>query len=128
MSDEKKEPEKVQANVVFGGGSLIAVTGILGGVGLAIGFPWIVLAYGQALGPKLLVIFVLAGLLMGGLVALTAAFFGLVIPREVGGGAPSWLIQELKNSSREWRQWAEVDWKNWTEREWKEWVEKKKKE
>lgn len=84
MSEELKEKEKVQANVVFGQGSAIAVTGIIGGVVLALGFPWIVLAYGQPLGATLVVIFVLSGLVLGGLVALTSAFFGLVIPRASG--------------------------------------------
>jgi hypothetical protein len=128
MSDEKREPEKVHANVVFGGGNLVAVTGIIGGVVLALGFPWIVLAYGQALGPTLLVVFIISGLSAGGLVALVSAFFGLVIPREVGGGAPPWWISELKSWRKEWKDWGDVDWKNWTEQEWKDWVEKKKKE
>ncbi len=128
MNEEFKNQEKVHANVSFGGGNMIAVTGIIGGVVLALGFPWIVLAYGQALGATLLVIFVLSGLGLGGLVALTSAFFGLVMPRQVGGGAPADWIREIKSFAREFREWDEVDWKNWDEKDWKNWAEKKKKD
>ncbi len=144
MSEELKNPQKIHANVLFGEGNHIAVTGIVGGVVLALGFSWIVLAYGQALGSTLLVIFVLSGLIAGGLVALTSAFFGLVMPRQVDGGAPGaikdWirLGLERKNwSEKDWKDWAEgsdepdADWsepdvQNWTLQDWKAWGEKMK--
>ena len=127
MSEESKQPDKVHANVSFGGGSAIAVTGIIGGVALALGFPAVVLAFGQSLGTTLLVIFVLSGLVMGGVVALTAAFFGLVMPRQVNGGAPmDW--REIKNFVREFRDWKDVDWKHWDEEDWEKWAEKKKRD
>ena len=128
MSEEMKETGKVHANVVFGGGSIIAVAGIAGGVILALAFPWIVLAYGQSLGATLVVIFVSLGLLLGATVTLASAVLGLVMPRQVDGGAPQNWIRELKDWSREWREWADVDWKHWSEQEWKEWAEKKKRE
>jgi hypothetical protein len=124
MSEESKNQEKASANVLFGGGTAIAVVGILGGVGIALGFPWIVLAYGQALGPKYLMVFVIAALITGGLVALTSAFFGLVMPRSVADAA---------NWQEDWKKWAEYadlaepDYKNWTLKDWKAWGEKKKK-
>lgn len=127
MNDEIKETGRAHASVVFGGGSVIAVAGVIGGILLALGFPWIVLAYGQALGSTLMVIFVVLGLLLGAVVALASAVLGLVIPREVGGGAPQGWLRELKDWSRDWRQWAEVDWKHWSEEEWKTWAEKQKK-
>jgi hypothetical protein len=128
MSEEQKHAEKVHADVTFGRGDLIGMTGIIGGVVLALGFSWIVLAYGQALGATLTVIFVLAGLLMGGLVALVSAFFGLVMPRQVGGGAPSWIMGEIKTWIKHHRDWDEVDWEHWTEQDWRAWAEKKKKD
>ncbi|HVM32272.1 MAG TPA: hypothetical protein VMU88_03995 [bacterium] len=128
MSEEIKETGKAHANVVFNDGAAVAVAGILGGVGLALGFPWIVLAHGQGLGPTLLVVFVVMGLLLGATVALASAVLGLVIPRQVGGGAPQSLLRELKDWSREWREWSQVDWKHWSEDEWKEWAERKKRE
>ncbi len=126
MNDETKNTDKAHANVSFGGGSAIAVTGIIGGVVLALGFPLVVLAFGQSLGSTLLVVFVISGLVVGGLIALTSAFFGLVMPREVGGGAPSDWMREIKSMAKEWREWENVDWKNWNEKDWMEWAEKKK--
>ena len=127
MSEELKEKEKIHANVVFGQGSEIAVTGIIGGVVLALGFPWIVLAYRQPLGATLVVVFVLSGLILGGLVALTSAFFGLVIPRQVGGTSPAWWGPEgWKAWCRDWDDLDDVDWKDWTASDWKAWAEKKK--
>ena len=128
MSDEMKDGGKVHANVEFGEGSAIAVAGIAGGVILALGFSWIVLAFGQSLGATLTVIFVSLGLLLGTTVALASAVLGLVIPRQVGGGAPQGWMKELKEWSREWRQLADVDWKHWSEEEWKDWAEKKKRD
>ncbi|HET9869211.1 MAG TPA: hypothetical protein VFR02_01760 [bacterium] len=126
MSEETKETGKAHASVVFGGGSAIAVAGILGGLLLAVGFPWVVLVYGQGLGKVLVVVFLGLGLLLGTTVSLASAVLGLVMPRQVGGGAPQGLLRELKDWSREWRQWAEVDWKHWSEEEWKEWAERQK--
>jgi apolipoprotein N-acyltransferase len=128
MSEERKHTEKIHADVMFGRGDLIGVAGIVGGVALALGFSWIVLAHGQTLGTTLAVIFVLAGLFMGGLVALVSAFFGLVMPRQVGGGAPSWVMGEIKEWIKRHKEWDEVDWEHWTEQDWKAWAEKKKKE
>ena len=146
MSEEMKNQEKIHANVSFGEGNYIAVTGIIGGVILALGFPWIVLAYGQALGATLLVVFILSGLVMGGLVALTSAFFGLVMPRQVDGGAPGgklndwirWGMERKNWSEKDWKDWAdygdegpdkdwaEPDWGNWSIQDWKAWGEKMK--
>lgn len=128
MSEEMKEKEHVKANVVFGAGSEIAVTGIIGGVVLALGFPWIVLAYGQALGPTLIVVFVLSGLVLGGVVALTSAFFGLVMPKHVDGSSPSWWGPEgWKSWCRDWEDLEDADWKDWSAEDWKAWARKKKK-
>ncbi len=142
MSEELKNPQKIHANVSFGEGNFIAVTGIIGGVVLALGFSWITMAYGQALGPKLIVLFVLSGLILGGLVALTSAFFGLVMPRQVDGGAPGaigdwikWGIERKNWTEKDWKDWAdggdepagdwsEPDYQNWTLQDWKAWGDK----
>lgn len=137
MSEEMKHPEKIHANVLFGEGTLIAVTGIIGGVALALGFPWVVMAHGQALSPTLAVIFVLAGLLIGGTVAAASAVLGLVMPREVGGGGPGqindwirWGAEWKKWSEKDWKDWAdyadwgEPDYENWSLADWKAWGEK----
>jgi len=124
MSEEIKQPEKVQADVSFAAGSAIAVTGILGGVGLALGLTWLVLAYGQTLGTTLVVIFILVGLVLGFVVALVSAFFGLIMPRQVGGGVPPWLIKEIKYWVSHHKRWDEEDRKNWSEEDWKSWAEK----
>jgi hypothetical protein len=137
MNEETKNPQKIHANVLFGEGTLIAVTGIVGGVTLALGFPWVIMAHGQALSPTLVVIFVLAGLLIGGTVAAASAVLGLVMPREVGGGGPGqindwirWGMEWKKWSDRDWKEfadsmdWAEPDYENWTREDWKAWGEK----
>jgi hypothetical protein len=138
MSEETKDKEKTEVGVAFGDGSKIAITGIIGGVILAIGFPTVVLVYGQALGPTFLMIFVLSGLAIGGLVALTAAFFGLVLPRQVGGETGNlndwikWGIERKNWSEEDWKKWAdcadwtEPDYKNWTLQDWKDWGERVK--
>jgi hypothetical protein len=128
MTDEMKEEQKVQANVMFRAGGDVAMVGILSGACIALGFPWIVMAYGQSMGSTLLTIFVLSGLLMGGLVALVATFFGLVIPQQVnGGGVGPWGRHAFRHwARRHWRDQPEGDWKNWTEQEWKDWADKKK--
>jgi hypothetical protein len=133
MNEEtkEKENEKVQANVQFrSGGTTIAVAGVIGGAGIALGLPLIVLVYGQSLGSTLLTIFVITALLIGGTVALASAVLGLVIPQQVNGaGHGPW-------GRHAWKRWArhhccgepEGDWRHWGEQDWKDWVEKKKEE
>ncbi|MBI3830460.1 MAG: hypothetical protein HY291_13150 [Planctomycetes bacterium] len=69
-------------SIRFGGGRL-ALIGVFAGVAIALGLPWLVLVYGQHLGATVLTIIIIASLLMGGLIALVAAFFGAVIPTVV---------------------------------------------
>jgi hypothetical protein len=144
MSEELKNSQKIHANVSFGEGNFIAVTGIIGGVVLALGFSWIVLAHGQGMNTTLLVIFVLAGLLIGGTVAAASAVLGLVMPREVGGGGPGqindwirWGMERKNWTEKDWKDWADAgdesyaDWSepdvaNWTLQDWKSWGEKMK--
>jgi hypothetical protein len=70
-------------DVVQFGGKGVAWAGILGGVAIALGLPLVVLLYGQFLGPVVVAILTIVALIMGGAVALVAAFFGAVIPAKV---------------------------------------------
>lgn len=80
MKDENNQ------NVVsFGKSSIVSVAGIIGGTVLAICIPWIVLTHGDVLGQKVNTILVIGSILIGGLVMLTSAFFGLVMPNKVEG-------------------------------------------
>lgn len=77
-------------DVEFSNAGCVAVAGILGGVVLGLGASYLALAYGAVLGPKIQTVMVIVGLGLGGLVALTSAFFGLVIPRHVSKEPKEW--------------------------------------
>lgn len=74
--------------VRFGGLRLVALAGILGGVAIAVGVPWVTLVYGQGLWQVVKLVLILLALVAGGGVALTSAFFGIVIPAKVVKGSP----------------------------------------
>ena len=113
--DQGKDPEarpgqperSGQPELNFGGSSAVAVAGTLSGVALAIGGTWLVLAYGPALnlGTPLLCTLVIVALSLGCLVSLTAAFFGLVMPRHMHG---PWLDpahwQRFHERKMRWRE------------------------
>jgi hypothetical protein len=61
------------------------------------------LANGQALGQVVLTSLVVAALVIGGGISLVSAFFGLVIPRRVGG---PW------GDPKTWAEWGKK-WKQW---------------
>jgi len=84
-------------DVEFNNAGGVAVAGILGGVVLGLGASYLALAYGAVLGPKIQTIMVIVGLSLGGLVALTSAFFGLVIPRHVSREPKDWGCCKGKN-------------------------------
>lgn len=143
MDENMKDPQSGNENegpkgdVQFGGGHGIAVTGILGGVVIALGLPWILLAYGQVLGTTLVTILVCGALVIGGGVSIVSAFFGLVMPKVVRGhwrgrwpghhggvcGHGAWKEEDYSD----YAQWAEPDWQNWSLQDWKVWGEKMKK-
>ena len=85
----------------------MAVAGTLSGMAIAIGGTWLVLAYGPALnlGTSLLCTLVIVALGLGCLVSLTAAFFGLVMPRHMHG---PWLDpahwERLHERKLRWRE------------------------
>lgn len=65
------------------GASKMPIVGVFAGILIALGLPFIVLKWGQTLGPTALMWIVILSLVMGGVIALVAAFFGIVIPRTV---------------------------------------------
>ncbi|HTB21171.1 MAG TPA: hypothetical protein VK914_00545 [bacterium] len=78
--------------------------GTLSGVAIALGGPAVLLSLGQSLGPAVLTTLVVISLAGGALVALTSAFFGLVIPRHLRGGP--WMDPDKwRRFAREQRRW-----------------------
>jgi len=61
-----------------------SVAGALSGVAMAIGVPWVLLTHGQALGTSSQTLLVWVGVVLGGAIAFVSAFFGLVMPSQVG--------------------------------------------
>src|SRR4051812_32108117 len=84
-----------------------SIAGAISGVVMAIGVPWVVLAHGAALGPGTQTALVWVGVIAGALIALTSAFFGLVMPSQVGGphgnpwGGNPWEQHEKADSNRQ---------------------------
>ena len=70
------------SKVTFGGRS-VSVFGMLAGVLIAVGVSAMALLTPQDIGAGARVTITIIALIAGGAVALTAAFFGTVIPREV---------------------------------------------
>jgi hypothetical protein len=95
---EKSENTEIR----FGNGAISAV-GAVSGMGIAIGAPWVLLEHAAILGQVATTCLVVLALAMGGAISLVSAFFGLVMPRRVGGpfGDPkAWAAWGEK-----WRQW-----------------------
>ncbi len=69
-------------NVSFGNKSA-SVSGVLGGVAVALGVPWIILNYGQVLAQNVQTWLVIGSVALGGFIVLVSAFFGLVLPTQV---------------------------------------------
>ena len=139
---EGAEHEGPKGDVQFGAGGNIALGGIIGGVALALGFSWILLAYGQVLGTTVVTILLAGALVVGGGVAVISAFFGLVMPRVVRGhwrgrwpqhfgkgpgwrGCGDWKGEDYSDYA-DFGIWAEPDYQNWTLQDWKAWGEKMK--
>jgi hypothetical protein len=61
----------------------LATAGILGGVAIALGVPYIVLAYGADLGSGAKTALIILGLIAGSLLALVTAVVGIAIPTRI---------------------------------------------
>lgn len=79
-----EEKEKKEQNAVrFGGHAVPGIAGVIGGVAFAVFVPWVLLSHGQLLGTTVLTTLVMIAVIGGGVIALTAAFFSLVMPSSV---------------------------------------------
>lgn len=78
MQDKKEEN-----GVRFGGHAVPGIAGVLGGVLFAVAVPWVLLMHGQILGTTILTTLVMIAVIGGGVIALTATFFSLVMPSSV---------------------------------------------
>jgi hypothetical protein len=65
----------------------ISLFGVLGGVVIAVGLPYIVLAFGGDLSSGAKVALIILGLLAGSLIALASAVVGIAMPKTVRGAA-----------------------------------------
>lgn len=65
----------------------ISLFGVLGGVVIAVGLPYIVLAFGGDLSSGAKVALIILGLLAGSLIALASAVVGIAIPKKVRSAA-----------------------------------------
>jgi hypothetical protein len=63
-----------------------SLPGAIAGAAIAIGVPAVALIYGGHLSANLQLTIVILGIAVGGLIALTATFFGLVMPSSVNHG------------------------------------------
>jgi hypothetical protein len=64
----------------------MAPAGLSAGVVIALGVPFIVLTCGTNLGVGPQTAIIIIAVLIGGACALSSAFFGTVIPKEISGG------------------------------------------
>jgi hypothetical protein len=95
--------QKNDPDLRFGSG-LVAVAGVLAGLGIAVGVPAILLSLGQNLGQAVLTVLVVLALAGGAAVCLVSAFFGLVIPRHLRGGP--WMDPDKwRRFARDQRRW-----------------------
>jgi hypothetical protein len=107
-TDQKNGPGSDQSrkndpDLRFGSG-LVAVAGVIAGLGIAVGVPAILLSLGQNLGQTVLTVLVVLALVGGAMVCLVSAFFGLVIPRHLRGGP--WMDPDKwRRFARDQRRW-----------------------
>jgi len=65
----------------------ISLFGVMGGVVIAVGLPYIVLAFGSDLSSGAKVALIILGLSAGSLIALASAVVGIAMPKTVRGAA-----------------------------------------
>ncbi|HTA17065.1 MAG TPA: hypothetical protein VK786_04900 [bacterium] len=100
---DEDQSRKNDPDLRFGSG-LVAVAGVISGLGIAVGVPAILLSLGQNLGQTVLTVLVVLALAGGALVCLVSAFFGLVIPRHLRGGP--WMDPDKwRRFARDQRRW-----------------------
>ncbi len=86
----------------------MGVVGVLSGVAISIGVPYVVLAQGANLGSGVQTALIIAALVVGGSVSIASAVLGLVMPRRIPG---AWTRAEhwkgWARQGREWKRFAE---------------------
>ncbi len=92
--EDKKEENAVR----FGGHAVPGIAGVIGGVAFAVLVPWVLLSHGQLLGTTVLTTLVMIAVIGGGVIALTAAFFSLVMPSSVSH----------ENKWDQWEKWQKM--------------------
>jgi hypothetical protein len=87
----------------FGGGGIASVAGVIGGVALAIGLPWVLLVNGQILGQNILTILIMIAVIGGVFISFVSAVLGVVMPTSVHDQwANQWNDPE---KSKKWEEW-----------------------
>jgi hypothetical protein len=100
---DAEQGPKNDPDLRFGSG-MVAVAGVISGLGIAVGVPAILLPLGQNLGQVVLTVLVVLALAGGAMVCLVSAFFGLVIPRHLRGGP--WMDPDKwRRFARDQRRW-----------------------
>ncbi len=99
MPNPEEKPAEEQNGICFGGGNSIGACGVLGGALIALGVPFIALAYCQALGTAAQITIAIIGAASGALVCLVAVFFGIVMPSRIAG--------RVMNPDH-WMRWAQM--------------------
>ncbi len=74
--------------------SAASIFGSIAGVAIAIGVPYVILVHGQSLGSQTQVTFLWLGIISGAVISAMSAFFGLVLPSQVGGHGQPWEHQK----------------------------------
>lgn len=92
------EDNKEENAVRFGGHAVPGIAGVIGGVAFAVFVPWVLLSHGQLLGTTVLTTLVMIAVIGGGVIALTAAFFSLVMPSSVSH----------ENKWDQWEKWENM--------------------
>ena len=64
----------------------LAGFGVLGGVAIALGLPWLILVYGGDLSGRAQLTLIILGLLAGSLMGIASAVVGITIPAAVSSG------------------------------------------
>jgi hypothetical protein len=61
----------------------LSIFGLLAGIFITLGLPYIILVYGKHLSEGIQVMFIIMAVVGGGLITLIAVFFGIVIPKKL---------------------------------------------
>lgn len=90
--------------VTFGNSRWLSVTGVVGGIVFGLGGAYLVLTLGQGLDKWVMDAALFGSLVLGAGIAVTSAFFGIVIPNQVGGEAQWKKFAEFHESHHGGRQ------------------------